>query len=468
MRLLNTTFLGACLCVLHAVHATEYGVGFGLTIDYGYVRTLQCITRLTDTDERPSVASVYFPNGSIVNIAKIEGTPNYKTTMKAAAHIHTNIAAPLTDSNAIVDSDSCDCYRAWNHVPRRSFKTRYYLMLIYEYFPRATVGMQHYFKIIQSHLPPWMGGSEAQILDTSSQSLADMLRVLKFATEAYLGTEIPNAAISVPFPVGSGRVHSSSLEVRLNAAASTLKLKLFRPFEAMSFLSSEEIEAKKRAITHFRCHPDDEGFVLGIDFNDAALTATIRVPDCSMNSMSYITRGVLHSIELGARKLSSVENWHDVLVSALHDLTKLPMSGVTKRDQINTLILVGDSARDERLHHGLKDVLGDQYDRLIASVRDDGTPARDPQFLGAASAARHNWDKNCYPFPSRDFGCFVPETPWWFGPIVHYRVKEAWEAIRPIREWFRSTAEKARLAAEQEHERMLKDLAKNPLLIGPP
>lgn len=391
--------------------------------------------------------------------------------MKTAAHIHANVAASLTDSNAIVDSDSCDCYRAFDYVPRRSFKMRYYLMLIYEYFPRATVGMQHYFKMIQSHLPPWMGGPESQILDASTQSLADMLRVLRFATEAYLGTEIPNAAISVPFPVGNGRVHSSSLEVRLDAAASAMKLKLSRPYEAMSFLTSEAIEAnesKRGPVTHSRCHPEDEGLVLGIEFNDAALTATIRVPDCSNNFMSYVTSGVLHSTELGARALFSAENWHDVLVSALREVTTLPMSGVVKTNRINMLMLLGDSARDEHLLLALKDVLGDEYDRLIASVIDDSTPARDPQFRGAASAAHSNWDRNCYRTPSREFGCFVPEPPWWFGPIVHYHAAEAWEFVRPIREWFRSTSEKAKMAAEQEHKRMLEEVAKNPLLIGPP
>jgi hypothetical protein len=293
--------------------------------------------------------------------------------MKAAAHIHANIAITLTDSNAIVESDYCDCYHARDHVPRRSFKTRYYLMLVYEYFPRATVGMQYYFKIMQSYLPPWMGGPEVQILDASTQSLADMLRVLKFETETYLGTEIPNAAVSVPFPVGNGRVHSSSLEVRLNAAASTLKLKLSGPFEAMSFLSTEEIEANRRKrgpITHSRCHPDDEGSVLGIDFNNAALTVTIRVPDCSMNFMSYVTRGVLHTTVLGAREPYCTENWHNILVIALRAAIELPMSGVAGTNRINTLMLLGDSARDERLLHALKDVLGDQYDRLIASVRD--------------------------------------------------------------------------------------------------
>jgi hypothetical protein len=432
---------------------------------------MRCITRVNCINLFRSVASVYFRNGSVVNVAKIEGTPNYKTTMKAAAHVHANIAASLTDSNAVVDSDSCDCYRAFHHVPRYSFRMRYYLMLIYEYFPRATVGMQHYFEVMKSHLPTGMGGPEAKKLDASTQSLADMLRVLRFATEAYLGTEIPNASISVPFPVGNGRVRSSSLEASLDAAASAVKLKLSRPYEAMSFLTPEAIKANKPQrgpVTHFRCHPEDEGLVLGIEFDDAALTATIRVPDCSNNFMSYVTSSVLHSTELGARELFSAENWHDVLVSALREVTTLPMSGVVKTDRINMLMLLGDSARDERLRRALQEVFGDQHDRLIASVRDDGNSARDPQFRGAASAAHSNWDRNCYRTPSREFGCFVPEPPWWFGPIVHHHAAEAWEVVRPIREWFRSTAEKAKMAAEQEHKMMLEQIAKNPLLIGPP
>jgi hypothetical protein len=38
MRLLSSALLGAFLCALHTVHATEFGVGFGLTIDYGHVQ----------------------------------------------------------------------------------------------------------------------------------------------------------------------------------------------------------------------------------------------------------------------------------------------------------------------------------------------------------------------------------------------------------------------------------------------
>lgn len=205
------------------------------------------------TDGLNSVASVYFQNGTIVNIAKVEGTPNYKIAMQTAPHIHTN-------SHVIADSDHCNCYRAYDRAPQTSS------------------GVQHYCKIVQDHLPPWMGGPKPQELNTSTKSLANMLGVLKFATETYLGAEISNATVSVPFPVGRGRVNSDSLEVSLDTAASALESKLFPPLEALSDITWEDLEAKrwKRSpYTYFSCHPDDEGFVLGIEFNEAALTATI-------------------------------------------------------------------------------------------------------------------------------------------------------------------------------------------------
>lgn len=37
MRLLGGLLLGACFCLVQLTQATEYGVGFGLNIEYGYV-----------------------------------------------------------------------------------------------------------------------------------------------------------------------------------------------------------------------------------------------------------------------------------------------------------------------------------------------------------------------------------------------------------------------------------------------
>ena len=155
-------------------------------------------------------------------------------------------------------------------------------------------------------------------------------------------------------------------------------------------------------------------------------------------------------------------------MNALRNVTALPMNHVSETDPINMLVLLGDSARDERFRHALKDVLGDQYDRLMATVRDDGTSARDPQYRGAASAAHSNWEGNRDWSPYREYGCVLYRPRPYLGPMVYGYVEDPWDAIR---EWFRSTEDKkaeAELADEQERKQLLKEIAQHPIAIGPP
>lgn len=390
--------------------------------------------------------------------------------MKAAPHIHEHIAASLTDSNVIEHSDQCNCFIDYICDLDIISSMRWLFKPMEDYFPQASSGIQHYLLAMQEYLPSWLGGPQPKVLDASTQSLADMLRVLKFATETYLGATVSNATIAIPFPFNHGRGASDSLTVRLEAAAPTLNLELSSLSEAVTEITWEELHArrwKRSPYTYFSCHPDDEGFVLGIDFNDAALTTTILVPVCD-NGVTYDwnTR-VLHSTELGARELFKANNWRDTLLNALRNVTALPMNHVSETDQINMLVLLGDSARDERLHYALKDVLGDQYDRLMATVRDDGTPARDPQYRGAASAAHSNWEGNHDRSSYRKHGC-VSYTPQSYlrSPVYDY-MEDLWDAVR---EYFRSTEEKkaeAELADEQERKQLLKELAQHPIAIGP-
>jgi hypothetical protein len=44
MHLLANMVLGVCFCMLRAARATEFGVGFSLAIDYGYVQTYQILS----------------------------------------------------------------------------------------------------------------------------------------------------------------------------------------------------------------------------------------------------------------------------------------------------------------------------------------------------------------------------------------------------------------------------------------
>lgn len=135
--------------------------------------------------------------------------------MKASPHIHENIAAALTDSNVVGDSDQCDCYVDYICSPDIIPSMQWLFEPMEEYFPQASSGIQSYLLAMQENLPLWMGGPQPEVLDASTQSLADMLRVLKFATETYLGATVSNATIAMPFPFNHGRGASDSLRYAL-------------------------------------------------------------------------------------------------------------------------------------------------------------------------------------------------------------------------------------------------------------
>jgi hypothetical protein len=396
---------------------------------------------------------VHFSNGSNVNLAKIKGSPTYKATMNTAPHVHARYAASLTDKSFVVDESGCAC----DHAPRD--------------VPQPTSGVLHYLQRIQEHLPPWMGGIEPVLLDPNTRSLADMLRVLKFATETYLGTEISNATISLPFPIGHQRLSANSFSARLDQSASTLNLKVPPPATAFSNIIREDHLAKLRKrspYTYFSCHPDDEGLALSVDFSDAALTAMIEVTVWDGDDDHSNIARILHRPDLGAKELFKVQDWREKLTNALRSVTASSTESEAEPDYINMLVLLGDAARDARLHEALQDVLGEHYDRLIATAKGDASNARDPQFLGVASAAHWNWRTNHYYHPHDDYGCLPPGPYPWFWRMVCLRMKDAQSAVQ---EWFRSANEKkveAELAAHQKSEQLMKEFGQHPLVIGPP
>jgi hypothetical protein len=278
-------------------------------------------------------------------------------------------------------------------------------------------------------------------------------------------------SVSVPFPVGRGRVDSQSLEVRLDAAASVLGLKLSPPTSGPSDIRwADRIakRAKRSPYTYWTCHPDDEGFVLAVDFSEAALTATIQVSDCEGGDDYYNIARVLHSTELGGKELFKANDWRERLVAARRSATALPLQGVAEDDRIHMLMLLGDAARDARFQDTLRDVLSDQYDRLILSAKDDGTPAQNPQFFAAASGANRKWYKDHYYHPWDDHGCTPPGPHHYWGPMIRYHLKERRDILR---KWLCGAAEKkaeAELAEKEERKQLLKKRTQVPLVLGPP
>lgn len=342
--------------------------------------------------------------------------------MKMAPHIHTDFAASYTDLDAIVDQQECDCYHAYKPPGTK-----------------APSGIKRFSRLLQESLPTWMGGPEFGTAEAGTRSLAEMLGLLKLTAETYLGVEVTNATVSVPFPVGFLRVTRKAFDVRLREAGSALNIKLSRAEHALNLVASQDRlwhRMKRSPYTYFSCHADEELLVLGVDFSDAALTATIQAWDCG----DFWIARVLHSTELGARDLFRSNDSRRRLVDALHSVTALPVPGTYDHrtediDHIGRLIIMGDKAGDPRLHEALQEVFGEQYETLNASARNDGSPERDPLFLGAASSARSNWASTHY-FNPEHFSCTAGDPPSWFWPWVGYHARKIRNTVH---EWFRST-----------------------------
>lgn len=267
--------------------------------------------------------------------------------MQIVPHIHTKFATSHTDLDVIVDRQKCDCYHA---VKPQGAKP-----------PSVT---ERYFRLLQESLPPWMGGPEIETPEADTRALADMLGALKLTAETYLGAEVTNASVSMPFPVGTLGVSRETFEVRLREAGSALSINLFRPEQMLEPVGLQDRDwhrRKRSPYTFFSCHPDEELLALGVDFSDEALTATIQVYECG----DFWTARVLHSIKLGARELFEARDWRRRLVDALQDVTALPVQGTGYHrteniDHTGRLILMGDRARDPRLHEALRDVFGER------------------------------------------------------------------------------------------------------------
>lgn len=466
--------LGACLCLVLLSHAAEFGVGFGLAIDYGYV-TNTITKMIVLINAYHSVVSVHFRDGSTVNIAKIEGTPAYKATMKTAPHLRGFSKVSWDASDADDMKLGCSNRSHFEHWKRERERA----VAEMPHYP----GMIEYLPSVRRYLPPWLGGLVPEHPDGRTQSLITMLRVLKQATEAYLDTEISNVSVAVPFNVECSWIRGSPLstQTQIEAAASALDLRASWS-EASSRVAWEERLSRpmERNFTSWECAPQDEALALVIDFSNAALTAQLQVRECDNSYSEYL----LHSTELGAQKLFANKNWREVLAEALRRITVLPVPernippdednpGATRfkdLDRISHLVLFGDSARDARLHEALRDFFGKQYDELIASAGDDGTPARDPVFRGAASSARLNWYNNHHHrLQGRPHDKYIYTPP---GPLSHFwlLLRDGLQQVyNATWDWLRRAEDKeAEQMAALEQQRLIEERAQYPLLIGPP
>jgi hypothetical protein len=216
--------------------------------------------------------------------------------------------------------------------------------------------------------------------DIRFKSLARMLQALKTATESYLEVSISTVGVAFPFPISG-----FSLK-RLHSAGSSVSLQISTSERPAGFY------AARASIWDSEYSCDDPQLVLTVEHTHAALTALLVYENCGY----YEDRRVLHDTHLGADGLSGgSDGSHRDLVRALRDLTDLPLKdgngeGLT---HIGRVILLGESAADPRLNVALKDVLGEQFGRLVPTAVDERAGVIDPLYVASRGVAQYCWDQ---------------------------------------------------------------------------
>ncbi|KAL8723922.1 MAG: hypothetical protein Q9166_008220, partial [cf. Caloplaca sp. 2 TL-2023] len=321
-------FFLACFVAVHFTLAAEHGVGFGLSADYG-------------------VASIYFSNGSSVDLAKIEGGPAYKRMMRTAgSSTEATVRHPT-----LID--------AFLH-------------------PRTQLSLA--LESLRNHLPPWIRPN-----DTTALPLSRMLQALRTASESYLETPLAGVEVVVPFPASDAFLRT----LRSTCSSLGIYLPLSAPPPA-GILAA-------RAYGIGRGCPDDdqwydEQLILTVDYSRAALTALLVYEDCGYFEMG----DDLHNTTLGADALStSSDRGRADLARALRKITRLPLhigngAGLT---EISELILIGESAGDKQLQDVLKEVLSEQSDSLLKGANERRTGVIDPIFAASRGVAYDCWDR---------------------------------------------------------------------------
>ncbi|KAF2670721.1 hypothetical protein BT63DRAFT_199809 [Microthyrium microscopicum] len=291
-----------------AVLAVDFGVGFHLSLDYG-------------------VATVYFPNKTIANIAKITGGASYRQFMRDAYTLKqdrpsSSGALPKQSSSKPLSSTGLAC----SHLKCA------------------------YTQFLDDWVPCWRGKQD------SFQSAIPMLKALKTATDSYLETTISTAQVAFPFKT------SQKLRDQLSAAAHSF-LPGIRvtgsPAGALAIFAYDVVGDVE----------DDDKVLVSVEYTKAALTGHLLY---LADGVVKIKR-VLHSLEFGADALhqaASVSAIEETMKASLREMIHMPIKADhgPPIEHISNVIVIGEAAENKRLNEVLKSVIGEQFNHFASAT----------------------------------------------------------------------------------------------------
>lgn len=312
--------------------------------------------------------SIYFANGSTVDVAKIEGSTRYKYVMR---HIQ------ATDRT---------------HHPGKPSTRNPFLSRLHHDLPFPS--------LLRSALNRWQHRSP------DATAIGDMLLALKTAAESYLGVPVPTADLVIPMSISpSGRhiLESASSSAGLDRAA--------------GFPVAGSLAAMANGIGAYyqhpeRCRYDDVApsqLVLTVDYSRAALTAILYLEEMCV----FDVLRMRHDVNLGAAALNRCqastnnEDCYKDLAEALLQIVKMPVEDVESDipTKVGSLVLLGEKGTDPRLRQVLQQVLAEQSISIaLRKSKHEGSAMVDPTFAAARGIAAASWgnQNDLWAFPAKN------------------------------------------------------------------
>ncbi|KAI9747468.1 MAG: hypothetical protein M4579_007460 [Chaenotheca gracillima] len=336
---------------------TDPGVGFSLSIDYG-------------------TASIYFNNGTVVDVAKVEGSGHYKTMMRSFG------AQEAIDSGA---------ESANSRATSETASFRPMLLRLQD-----AVSLPQWLKHAWNRWTTRARTGSALNLS----AVEAMLRTLNIATESYLeGLSTADPVLAVPFPVSASGHQLLQSAARAADLGSAFLLHIAGQAAAeangISKCEQDYNDAEVESDHAGGCAPQ---LVLTVDYSRSALTALLF----STNVGVFKLLRTRHDLELGTDGLrrcqkdsQNAETCTRRLVDGLREAMKMPLKdgGRGAPKHISELALLGDRALDKGLREILQQLLWEQsVSASLIGQASNGNMMIDPVFAAARGSAAASWE----------------------------------------------------------------------------
>ena len=222
----------------------------------------------------------------------------------------------------------------------------------------------------------------------TNNAVGRMIQSLRTATESHLeGSRISVADLAIPVQA------TGNTRNQLKSTCQALGLSNNLPSQpSAGVLAAMANDVGGTCPNTPGAHMDPAQLVLTLDYSRAALTMSVWAEECAV----YEERRTLNEPNLGASALATCQQnrgeqeCQSLLADQIRDFVQKPSDKGDPRD-IGSLVLLGESTKDQRLEAALKQVLGDQYTRWLATSAARSKPV-DPAFAASDEVADASWE----------------------------------------------------------------------------